>query len=329
MNPPGDDAIEILLVEDNPGDVELFRRGLRARKIWPVALVGRVVDRVGKGIRGRSAAGLAARRGRPGRPARRGLRAASGRRHRGGDPGSAGRDRSLRARRLARRALDRRGTRDAERTADRGGAGQAPPASPRVADRRPGPGPADGSPTLSARTGTAPRSRPADRIRPGQPPGRLVAPARIRHRLRGVGPTGPLRGLQLLLRGAELPLSAPCPTGFPSDWSWPGGWGCSRASTSRWGSAPIAPSPSPCSSCTALTRRPPTGWVRPGCPACPRRARRAARRGCSRGCPGLASWWPGSRGGLTWGSAGEVPLVVAGSAAGLLAVLVAVGLKGR
>ena len=32
MNAPGD-PIEVLLVEDNPGDVELFRRGLRAGKI--------------------------------------------------------------------------------------------------------------------------------------------------------------------------------------------------------------------------------------------------------------------------------------------------------
>ena len=32
MNTPGD-PIEILLVEDNPGDAELVRRGLRAGKI--------------------------------------------------------------------------------------------------------------------------------------------------------------------------------------------------------------------------------------------------------------------------------------------------------
>ncbi len=33
MNAPGGDPIEILLVEDNPGDVELFRRGLGAGKV--------------------------------------------------------------------------------------------------------------------------------------------------------------------------------------------------------------------------------------------------------------------------------------------------------
>ena len=32
MNPPGGDPIEIFLVEDNPGDVEFFRRGLGASR---------------------------------------------------------------------------------------------------------------------------------------------------------------------------------------------------------------------------------------------------------------------------------------------------------
>lgn len=52
-------------------------------------------------------------------------------------------------------------------------------------------------------------------------------------------------------------------------------------------------------------------------------------QGLFQGLSGVGVLVAGIWGGLTWGSAGEVPLVVAGSAAGLLAVLVAVGLEGR
>ena len=52
-------------------------------------------------------------------------------------------------------------------------------------------------------------------------------------------------------------------------------------------------------------------------------------QGLFQGLSGIGVLMAGIWGGLTWGSSGEVPLVVAGSAAGLLAVLVAVGLEGR